>query len=133
MITPPWPEQTDRAVCQRGWVHLSGEAYTASCVSIISFYGRVHVRFYDAGRRLIESLDADIMGWQRDEPHRLCCEWDDRQATLWLDGQVCDRRALDRPLGGAFSKLHVGCHPLHWTAEAVIERVTLSLQPASST
>ncbi len=123
-----WPGEESGAVCQRGWFHLSADSFTATAVSIISFYGRVHARFYDADRVLIESVDADIRSWRPGETHTVEVSWDEESARLAVDGGVAAQRALDRGLGGCFTTISVGYHPAHWSFEGDILHLTLTLE-----
>ena len=130
VIENPWPGDEGAAGCVRGWIHLSDETFTASCLSIVSFFGEMHVRFYDQDRVLIESLKGDMRGWMPGETHIVRCEWGQGKTALVLDGRLQEERTLDRPLGGCFRQLHVGYHPAHWTAEATIRRLSLMLTDA---
>ena len=127
---PDWesPRQRD-GVNQRCYVHLCDRPFTRSCVSVISFYTGLHVRFYDVGRHYIEVLETDIQHWERGKEARVEVSWDTHkgEAALLLDGQERDCRALDRRLGGAFKRLHLGQRPGNWRADGLIGDLELVL------
>jgi hypothetical protein len=116
-------------VAQRAYLHLCDRPFTRSCVSIISFYTGLHVRFYDAERHYIEVLETDIQHWRAGIAVQVRVEWDAEkgEAVLFLDGAEKDRRALGRRLSGAFKRLHLGHRPGNWRADGLINRVTLRL------
>jgi hypothetical protein len=121
---PPHPGP----VAQRAYIHLSDKPFTRSCVSIISFYTGLHVRFYDAERNYIEVLEADIQSWKKGRPVQIRVVWQaPGEATLWIDGNEKDRRPLGRRLSGAFKRLHVGHRPGNWRADGWIDHVVLRL------
>lgn len=127
VVKNPWTGDEDGAVCQRGWLHLSDEKFTASALSIISFYGRIQVRFYDAERELIESLEACIKNWKPGENHKVKVAWNETTTYLIVDDEICEQRRLDRRLGGSFRQLSVGYHPAHWTFEGEILNISICL------
>ena len=116
-------------MAQRAYLHLSGTPFTCSCVSIISFYTGLHVRFYDAERHYVEVLETDIQHWKAGRPHLIRVQWDvdQAEAALWLDGEEKDRRALGRRLSGAFKRLHLGHRPGNWRADGRIADLRLRL------
>jgi hypothetical protein len=116
-------------VAQRAYLHLSDRPFTRSCVSIISFYTGLHVRFYDAERHYIEVLETDIQHWKAGQEHRVRVVWDGTAGTaeLWMDGELCDRRGLPRRLAGAFKRLHVGHRPGNWRSDGRISDLRLEL------
>lgn len=116
-------------VAARAYLHLSDRGLTRSCVSVISFYAGLHVRFYDAERHYIEVLETDISHWQQGQTVRVRVAWDAAAATaaLWVDGAEVDRRPLLRRLGGAFQRLHLGHRPGNWRAEGRLVEVELDL------
>jgi len=120
---PPHPGP----VAQRAYLHLSDLPFTRSCVSVISFYTGLHVRFYDAERHYIEVLETDIGTWKAGSPHRIDIGW--RAGTAWLrvDGEESDRRTLDRRLSGAFARLHLGHRPGNWRADATLSDLVMHL------
>ncbi|NKB72230.1 MAG: hypothetical protein GKR89_34565 [Candidatus Latescibacteria bacterium] len=121
---PPHPGP----VAQRAYVHLSDRPFTRSCVSVISFYTGLHVRFYDADRHYIEVLEADIQAWRKGVPVQVRLVWEALgEAVLWIDGQERDRRTLGRRISGAFKRLHLGHRPGNWRADGWIDDVVLSL------
>ncbi|MBT3343208.1 MAG: hypothetical protein HN712_06965 [Gemmatimonadetes bacterium] len=122
---PPHPGPVD----QRAYLHLSDRPFTASCVSLISFYTGLHVRFHDANRHYIEVLEASIEHWRAGEPHHVAIDWDvdAGEATLSMDGERADVRPLTRRLSGAFARLHVGHRPGHWSAEADMSDLRIEL------
>ena len=122
-----WQGDEGAAVCQRGWLHLSDEQFTASALSIISFYGIISVRIYDAKRDLIDSLECDIKHWKAGEIHTVSVVWNERDFSLIVDNKVIDSRSIDRCPGGSFRYLSVGYHPAHWTFEGEILHISISL------
>ncbi len=129
-FTPAWDCPAHPGpVAQRCYVHLCDRPFTRSCVSIISFYTALHVRFYDSERHYIEVLESDIQHWRAGQPHAVRCAWDvDRgEAVLWLDSQECDRRVLQRRLGGAFKRLHLGHRPGNWRSDGTLGKLRLRL------
>jgi hypothetical protein len=128
----------------RSYIHMCDEEYTRSCVSIITFYTGIHVRIYDCNRRLIEAAEGyidnvDANGkpvskaanpvWKEGEWHTVRVEWRaPGKVTLYLDGIEADCRVLDRPVGGRFTRLHIGHKPGNWTANGKIELVRLHLK-----
>ena len=116
-------------VAARAYLHLSDRGLTRSCVSVISFYAGLHVRFYDAERHYIEVLETDISHWQQGQTRRVRLAWDAAAATaaLWVDGEEVDRRPLPRRLGGAFARLHLGHRPGNWRADGRLMEVELAL------
>lgn len=122
---PPHPGPVE----QRAYLHLCDRPFTRSCVSIISFYTGLHVRFYDAERQYVEVLEADIQHWKADESHRVRVVWDVEEgaAALWLDGEEVDRRGLKRRLSGGFKRLHLGHRPGNWRADGKIGALRLRL------
>lgn len=129
-VTPDWDcPPHPGPVAQRGYVHLSDRSVTRSCVSIISFYTGLHVRFYDAERHYVEVLETDIQHWRAGEPHRVRIQWDvdQAEAMLWMDGEEADRRPLLRRLGGGFKRLHVGHRPGNWRANGLLADLRLNL------
>ncbi|MBT5874527.1 MAG: hypothetical protein HOH43_14000 [Candidatus Latescibacteria bacterium] len=121
---PPHPGP----VSQRAYVHLSDIPFTKSCVSIISFYTGLHIRFYDSERNYIEVLEADIQTWTRHTPVRVHVTWNaSGEAALHIDGKERDRRELDRRLSGVFRRLHVGHRPGNWRSDGWINDLTLRL------
>ncbi|MFH0796437.1 MAG: hypothetical protein V2A65_05190 [Candidatus Omnitrophota bacterium] len=126
-VRNPWEGDTKFAVCQRGWLHLSGEQFTASAVSIISFYGKIQARLYDAERNLVESVEASCGDWQPGEVHTVALRWNEEEAVFVVDGKERDRRSLDRRLGGSFTRCAVGYHPAHWTFEGEIVELNISI------
>jgi hypothetical protein len=124
-VIPWWDGNTPNSLAQRCYVHLCGDAYTASAVSIVSYYDRMSVRFYDAKRRLIDSLDTVISHWKPDEMHRIEVRWSESGASLALDGAEVHRITLSRRIGGSFRKLSVGYRTGNWKADGVIESVSI--------
>lgn len=43
------------------------------------------------------------------------------EAVLYIDGEEVDRRRLDRPVGGKFTRLHIGHKPGNWRALGKVE------------
>ncbi|MEW6750045.1 MAG: hypothetical protein AB1505_03600 [Candidatus Latescibacterota bacterium] len=129
-VTPDWdcPPQPG-PVAQRAYVHLCGRPFTCSCVSIISFYTGLHVRFHDAHRHYIEVLETSVQDWRVGQPHRLRVWWDagPGEAVLWVDGKERDRRRLGRRLSGAFAYLHLGHRPGNWRADGTLTNLELEL------
>ncbi|MFA6111039.1 MAG: hypothetical protein WDA75_19965 [Candidatus Latescibacterota bacterium] len=129
-FTPAWTCPSPPApVAQRAYLHLCDRPFTRSCVSVISFYTALHVRFYDAERNYVEVLEAEIRSWRQDEEVAVRIRWDvdAGEATLWLNGQKCDRRKLGRRLSGAFQVLHLGHRPGNWRADGLLDRLELRL------
>jgi len=122
---PPHPGPVE----QRAYLHLCDRPFTRSCVSIISFYTGLHVRFYDVERHYVEVLEADIQHWKEGESHRVRVVWDVEEGTaaLWLDGEEADRRGLKRRLSGGFKRLHLGHRPGNWRANGKIGALRLRL------
>jgi len=124
---PPHPGPVE----QRAYIHLCDRPFTRSCVSVISFYTGLHVRFYDSERNYIEVLETDIQNWRAGETHAVRVRWDVdlREAVLWVDGRECDRRPLPRHLGGAFKRLHLGHRPGNWRADGALAGLRFELEP----
>ncbi len=102
---------------QRCYIHLCDEVHNKSCVSLITFYRGIHLRIYDVHRKLIEVPEGSIDDWKEGEPHRIKATWNaPGEAVLYLDGKEVDRRPLDRPNGGEFTRLHIGHKPGNWRA-----------------
>lgn len=121
---PPHPGP----VAQRAYIHLSDNPFTRSCVSIISFYTGLHVRFYDAERHYIEVLEADIQSWKKGVPVRIRTAWQaPGEAVLWIDDDERDRRPLERRLSGAFKRLHLGHRSGNWRADGWIDDIVIQL------
>jgi len=120
---PPHPGP----VASRAYLHLSARPFTRSCVSVISFYTGLHVRFYDGERHYIEVLETDIGDWRANCPHRIDIGWSAGTAWLRVDGEESDRRSLDRRLSGAFERLHLGHRPGNWRAQATLTGLVLRL------
>jgi hypothetical protein len=129
-FTPAWESPRPRdGVNQRAYLHLADRPFTCSCVSIISFYTGLHVRFYDAERHYIEVLETDIQHWEKGRPTDIRVAWDAEagEAILWLDGEERDGRPLGRRLAGAFKQLHLGHRPGNWRAQGKIGALQLKL------
>ena len=134
-VTPDWDCPAHPGpVAQRAYLHLADAPFTSACVSVISFYTGLHVRFYDAERHYIEVLEADIQDWKAGAPHRVEIGWDVGgespglgEAWLRIDGVVGDRRPLTRRLSGGFRRLHLGHRPGNWRADGTIGDLTLQL------
>lgn len=122
---PPHPGP----VAQRAYLHLCGRPFTASCLSVISFYTGLHARFHDGERHYIEVLETSIQDWRAGVPHRVEVEWDGAAgwARLAVDGRDADRRHLPRRLSGAFQRLHLGHRPGNWRADARLTDLELDL------
>ena len=76
-VTPDWDCPSHPGpVAQRAYLHLADAPFTSACVSVISFYTGLHVRFYDAGRHYIEVLETDIRDWKAGMSHRVEIGWD---------------------------------------------------------
>ena len=76
-VTPDWDCPSHPGpVAQRAYLHLADAPFTSACVSVISFYTGLHVRFYDAERHYIEVLETDIQDWKAGVPHRVEIGWD---------------------------------------------------------
>ncbi|MCK5732840.1 MAG: hypothetical protein KAI38_01545, partial [Candidatus Latescibacteria bacterium] len=102
---------------QRCYIHLCDEVHNRSCVSLITFYRGIHLRIYDVHRNLIEVPEGSIDDWKEGEPHRIKATWNaPGEAVLYIDGKEVDRRPLDRPIGGEFTRLHIGHKPGNWRA-----------------
>lgn len=120
---------------KRCCIHLSDDLHTASAVSIIIFYTNLHVRVYDARRRIVEVAegfikDVDVKGaavhgkgypaWNEGEWHEVLARWSapspGRPGTLELsiDGVLADHRTLDRAIGGRFTRVSFGHKPGNW-------------------
>ena len=107
---------------QRCYIHLCDEVHNKSCVTLISFYRGIHLRIYDAHRKLIEVPEGSIDDWKEGEPHRVRVTWKaPGEAVLYIDGKEVDRRRLDRPVGGKFTRLHIGHKPGNWRALGKVE------------
>ena len=149
-VTPDWDcPPHPGPVAQRAYLHLADAPFTSSCVSVISFYTGLHVRFYDAHRHYIEVLEANIEYWKAGVPHRVEIGWqvpggqDPRgqrdapgrthppagtaEAWLRIDQEERDRRPLTRRLSGAFRRLHLGHRPGNWRADGTIGDLILRL------
>jgi len=112
-------------VCQRGWLYLSDSALNASALSLMSFYDQLSLRLYDAGGRLITSVEASMRDWPAKEVRKIGVEWSPKHVALSVDGSIAGRSHLPRPLGGVFRRILIGAHPLHWTAEGIIHALSL--------
>ncbi|MCK4591596.1 MAG: hypothetical protein KAT86_07560, partial [Candidatus Latescibacteria bacterium] len=107
---------------QRCYIHLCDEVHNKSCVSLITFYRGIHLRIYDAHRKLIEVPEGSIDEWKEGEPHRVNVTWEaPGEAVMYIDGQEVDKRWLDRPIGGEFTRLHIGYKPGNWRMLGKIE------------
>ena len=133
-VTPDWDCPAHPGpVAQRAYLHLADAPFTSACVSVISFYTGLHVRFYDAQRHYIEVLETDIEHWKAGVPHRVEIGWDvgsetaAGEAWLRLDGEERDRRPLTRRLSGGFRRLHLGHRPGNWRADGVIADLRVQL------
>jgi hypothetical protein len=129
-FTPSWTcPEPPAPVAQRAYLHLCDRPFTRSCVSVISFYTGLHVRFYDAERNYVEVLETEIRAWRQGEVIAVRIRWDvdAGEAILWLDGQERDRRKLGRRLSGAFQFLHLGHRPGNWRADGLLDRLELRL------
>lgn len=130
---------------QRCYLHLCDDVHNRSCISVVSFYTRLYVRVYDSNRRLIQVAEADLRAtdvngnpvvpppahpmWEEDSWHTVRVQWRaPGELVLTLDGIEADRRVLDRPLGGRFTRLHVGHKPGNWQAKSQIELLALSME-----
>jgi len=107
---------------QRCYIHLCDEVHNRSCVSLITFYRGIHLRVYDANRRLIEVPEGSIDGWKEGEPHRVKATWNaPGEAVLYIDGKEVDRKRLDMSIGGRFTRLHIGHKPGNWRTLGKVE------------
>lgn len=123
---PPHPGP----VSQRAYLHLSDIPFTKCCVSIISFYTGLHIRFYDSERNYIEVLETDIQTWTKHTPVRVQVTWSvSGEAALHIDGEERDRRVLNRRLSGAFRRLHVGHRPGNWRSDGWINDLEMRFGP----
>jgi len=119
---------------QRCYIHLCDEVHNRSCVSLITFYRGIHLRIYDSHRKLIEVPEGSIDDWKEGEPHRIKATWNaPGEAALYLDGKEVDRRPLDRPIGGQFTRLHIGHKPGNWRALGKIAVHLLKLGGVTNT
>ena len=117
---------------QRCYIHLCDDVLNRSCVSLITFYRGIHLRMYDPNGRLIEVPEGSIEGWREGEPHRIRVVWKaPGEAMLYVDGREVDRRSLDRPIGGRFTRIHIGHRPGNWRAHARIRLHRLRFRPRS--
>lgn len=130
---------------QRCFVHLSGDRYSEPALSIISFYSSLHARIYDVEGRLIEVAEAfqhgvDPKGRPLPEEKRPQRDWIEGEwftvevewqapgfVRICFDEVLSDEKPLDRPLGGAFTRLHIGYKPGNWRAGAAIDVQSLRL------
>ncbi|MCC7261848.1 MAG: hypothetical protein IT369_04910 [Candidatus Latescibacteria bacterium] len=129
-FTPDWDcPPHPGPVAQRAYLHLCDQPFTRSCLSVISFYTGLHVRFYDEQRHYIEVLEAGIGDWKAGQPPRIEGNGDTATggAVLFSDGHEKDKRTLDRRLGGAFKRLHLGHRPGNWRAEGRLSELELDL------
>lgn len=126
---------------QRCYIHLCDDIHTRSCISVITFYTNLHVRVYDHNRKLIEvaegfikDYDANYMPiqkantpiWEEDEWHTVCIKWKaPGEVVLYMDGIEADRRVLDRPVGGKFTRVCIGFKPGNWRINGKIELIRL--------
>lgn len=127
-VVPDWDSPPHPGpVAQRAYLHLSDRPFTRSCVSVISFYTGLHVRFYDGERHYIEVLETDIGDWRANHPHQVDIGWDVTTAWLRVDGEERDCRSLNRRLSGAFVRLHLGHRPGNWRADGTLTNLKLRL------
>ena len=112
-----------------GWaiLHLCDERFTASAVTVMHFYDRLHVRFYDRHRKLIEVLETSIQGWPGGERRRIEFSWNPCEAALWMDGEEVHRVPMQRRLSGVFQKLYLGCKPGNWKGKGTLHRVEIGV------
>lgn len=126
---------------QRCYVHLCDDVHTKSCVSIITFYTNLHVRIYDSNRKLIEVAEgyikdydangtpvkkADNPVWEEGEWHFVHVKWAaPGEVVLNMDGIEVDKRVLNRPIGGNFTRLCIGYKPGNWRLNGYIDLLKL--------
>jgi hypothetical protein len=130
-VTPDWDcPPHPGPVAQRAFLHLSDRQFTSSCVSIITFYTGLHVRFHDAERNYIEVLETSLQHWRAGEAHHIVVEWHGSGggARLVVDGVEVACCQLSRHLSGAFQHLHLGHRPGNWRAHARITDLEFDLQ-----
>jgi hypothetical protein len=99
-------------------VHLCAEPPNRSSVSVITFYDRIQIRFYDPEGSLIDSLDCFPGGefFSPGSSHRLDIRYRaPGPAVLAIDGKASARISLTRPISGSFRFLYVGCKPGNWS------------------
>ncbi len=103
----------------QAFFHASDVPFDHSAVTLLAFYDRLQVRFHDADRRLVDSLDAFVprdFFRRASGPHVLAVRYEaPGEAVLAVDGRIAARTALDRALSGAFRRIRVGARPGNWT------------------
>lgn len=103
----------------RALLHLCAEPPRQSALSVLVFYDRIQVRFYDADSRLIDSLDhfPGQVFFQPGSCHELSLSYRaPGPASLTVDGRMVDKTHLDRPLSLAFNSCQTGGKPGNWRA-----------------
>ena len=103
----------------RALLHLCAEPPRRSALSVLVFYDRIQVRFYDADSCLIGSLDH-FPGQDFFQPgsyHELFLSYRaPGPASLTVNGRMVDKIHLDRPLSLAFNSCQTGGKPGNWLA-----------------
>ncbi len=117
---------------RQAFFHACDTAPHRSSLSVIAFYNRLQVRFYDANGRLIGSLDAFVEPafFEPDKTHFLEIRYQaPGRAYLRVDGDAVVDSDLDRPLSGSFRSVWTGRRPGNWSLNGSAD-VEASFGPA---
>ncbi len=98
-------------------VHLCDRLPFCSCVSVIFFYNRLQVRFYDDKGRLITSLDhfTDDAFFDAGKTHIIEIEYEaPGTAALRVDNGQAVTGLISRHVSGAFRSAMTGRRPGNW-------------------
>lgn len=104
---------------RQGLLHVCAQEPNKSAVSIITFYDRIQVRFYDADSNLINSLDAFLEPdfFSAGTQHKIRVYYAaPGEARLEINDKVSAETRLSRPLSGSFRIICTGCRPGNWKA-----------------
>ena len=126
----------------RGYIHLCDEIHNRSCISIISFYNEFQARAYDRDRKLIDAAECRIIDnpkmspvyplWKKGEWHTVRVTWQaPGEIVLYMDGEMAEKRHLDRPIGGEFTRIHIGHKPGNWKIHGKIILMELRMGKGS--
>ena len=124
-FTPQWPGDNQGGCCQRGLLYLADNGLNVSAVSLITFYGKLCLRIYDAAALLILSLETKIVQWPENRTHEIGFSWNRNEIFLAVDGEIQDRARLSRSAGGAFRRIIVGAHPVIGASEGVVHHLKI--------
>jgi len=129
----------------RAYIHLCDEIHNRSCISIVSFYSVLQARVYDRDRKLIDAAEGRIIDdpemygeleeklsyplWKKGEWHSVRVTWQaPGEIVLYLDGEMVEKRHLNRPIGGEFTRIHIGYKPGNWKTHGKIRLIKLRMK-----